>query len=179
MINLVVGRDIAYNKHSSNFVQIEVSMFSEPVKTGRKQAGRKQDGTFVKGISGNMSGRPRKIINNFTRVAIELINEQTEAITKKAIELALDGDIQAIRIIMERILPARKELPINIAIPSIKNSGDVLEVNRQILDSVAFGEITPSEGEKIMNMSDKIRMAIDTNELENRLLLLEKQFGKE
>ena len=41
--------------------------------------------------------------------------------TRKAIELALAGDIAALRLCLERLIPPRKDRPIHLILPPIEN----------------------------------------------------------
>jgi len=64
---------------------------------------------FEKGKSGNASGRPPGSRNK-TMLAMEvLLDGQMEALTQKAVDLALEGDTTALRLCLERICPPRKE----------------------------------------------------------------------
>jgi hypothetical protein len=45
-----------------------------------------------------------------------MLQTEVEAICRKAIEEAKNGNIQAIKIILDRILPPKKESPIHILI---------------------------------------------------------------
>ena len=86
-----------------------------PEKTGEKQAGR-----FPKGQSGNPGGRP-KGSRNATTLALEtLLDGQATALTQKAIDLALTGDLAALRLCLDRILPPRKDSPVAFDLPEMK-----------------------------------------------------------
>src|SRR5262245_60454176 len=85
-----------------------------PVKTGSIQAGR-----FPKGQSGNPNGRPRGSRNSVTLACEALLDGQAEALTQKAIQMALDGDVVALRLCMERIYPPRKDRPVTLSLPPI------------------------------------------------------------
>ena len=62
--------------------------------TARKQRGR----PFQKGQSGNQDGRP-KGSRNATTIALEtLLDGQATALTQKAAELTLAGDMTALRL---------------------------------------------------------------------------------
>ena len=79
-----------------------------PERTGRKQA----DTRFKPGQSGNPDGRP-KGARNATTLALEaLLDGQANALTQKAIDLALTGDMAALRLCLDRILPPRKDRPV-------------------------------------------------------------------
>jgi hypothetical protein len=63
---------------------------------------------FEKGQSGNPAGRPRGSRNRAAILFENLLEGDSEAIARKAIELAKEGDIAAIRICLDRLpRPAR------------------------------------------------------------------------
>ena len=77
---------------------------------------RDKKGQFVKGSSGNPGGRPSKTL---TALLKDRINEgesfnKADLIINKAIELAIEGDIQAIKWIFDRVdgrsIPMRIDL---------------------------------------------------------------------
>jgi hypothetical protein len=78
-------------------------VIAKPENTGPQQV----DTRFKPGQSGNPSGRP-KGARHRTTVAIEaLLEGEGEALTRKAIELAKSGDMQALRLCMDRLAPSR------------------------------------------------------------------------
>ena len=74
-------------------------------KTGSKQV----NGRFAKGVSGNPAGRPAGSRNSATLACETLLEGQAEALTQKAVELALAGDPVALKICIDRIFPPRKD----------------------------------------------------------------------
>lgn len=60
---------------------------------------------WVKGQSGNPSGRPKGAKNKTTLAAESLLKDHAEAITQKVIDLALQGDLLALKMCMDRLLP--------------------------------------------------------------------------
>ncbi|MEW6429582.1 MAG: DUF5681 domain-containing protein [Thermodesulfobacteriota bacterium] len=109
-------------------------------KTGRKQAGQ-----FKKGESGNANGRPRGSRNKTTMAALALLEGEAEALTRKAVEAALGGDMQALRLCLERIAPPAKDRPISLKLPKLKGVADLPKLTAAILDAVAAGKIGPTE----------------------------------
>jgi len=77
-------------------------------KTAPKQRGR----PFRQGTSGNPRGRPKGARNRATVTAEALLDGEAEAISRKLIEKALEGDTTALRLCLERILPPRRDRPI-------------------------------------------------------------------
>ena len=51
-----------------------------------------------------------------------LLAGQAQALTQKAIDIALTGDIPALRICLDRILPPRKDRPVTFALPPIESA---------------------------------------------------------
>jgi hypothetical protein len=140
-----------------------------PDKTGKKQAGR-----FARGQSGNPDGRP-KGSRNVTTVALEtLLDGQATALTQKAIELALTGDMAALRLCLDRILPPRKDRPLSFHFPAITNAAEAAATMSAILAAVASGEITPTEASEIGKLVDSYVRAVEATELAARIERLEK-----
>ena len=78
-----------------------------------------------------------------------LLDGEADALTRKAIELALEGDTTAMRLCLERLLPPRKERPIQVDVPSIESKGDALKALRAAL---ADGELTPDEVKTVVSV---------------------------
>jgi hypothetical protein len=139
-----------------------------PDKTGTKQAGR-----FAKGRSGNPEGRP-KGSRNATTLALEtLLDGQGTALTQKAIDLALTGDMAALRICLDRILPPRKDRPLTFDFPAITSAAEAATTMSAILAAVASGEITPTEASEIGKLVDSYVRAVEATELAARIERLE------
>lgn len=135
-----------------------------------KQRGR----PFEKGQSGNPAGRS-KGSRNATTVALEnLLDGQAEALTNKAVEMALNGDMAALRLCMDRILPPRKDRPVTFNLPSINSAGDAAAVTSAVLSAVANGEITPADAGEIGKLVEVYVKAFETAELAERLERLER-----
>lgn len=81
---------------------------------GPDKAGRRQDGRFKKGHRGNPDGCRKGSRHKATLAAEALLEGEAEALTRKAIELALAGDGQALRLCMERLVPRRKDRPVDV-----------------------------------------------------------------
>jgi homospermidine synthase len=140
-----------------------------PDKTDEKQ------GKFRKGRSGNPLGRPRGIRNKASLLAKALFEGEIEGICRKAIEEAKQGNMQAIKLILDRILPPKKEAPILIDLPVMKTGSDILEAVHRVAVAICDGKISPSEGELLTRIIDRQAKAIELNEFELRLKNLEER----
>jgi Family of unknown function (DUF5681) len=138
--------------------------------TVEKQRGR----PFEKGKSGNPNGRP-KGSRNATTLALEaLLDGQAQALTQKAIDLALTGDIPALRLCLDRILPPRKDRPVSFELPLIANAKDAAAVASSVLAAVAAGEMTPADAAEVGKLIDSFVKSYETSELAGRLDRLER-----
>ena len=133
--------------------------------------GRNTDGTFS---SGN-SGRP-KGTRNLKTVAIEsLLEGQAKALTQTAISKALEGDSVALRLCMDRIMPAPKDKRIKVQLPSISSPRDLLKAASDVMISVQSGELTPLEGEKVMALLERCQKLFVSVDLVERIEALEQK----
>ena len=119
-------------------------MMDTPRKNARKSRGR----PFKPGNA----GRPRGTRNRATIAAETLLDGEAEALTRKAVELALAGNVFALKICLDRILPPRRERGVAINLPSLRSPGDAGEVTAAILAAVAKGEITLSEATELAKL---------------------------
>src|SRR6516225_10768506 len=117
---------------------------------------------FKKGQSGNPRGRPVGARNKKTLAAAVLLEGESEALTRKAVELALEGDPTALRLCIERILPPCRERPVKFTLPPIASSEDISNAMNAVTAALARGIITPGEAERIANVVDTFVRAIAT-----------------
>jgi hypothetical protein len=82
-----------------------------------KAPGRVRGRPFERGRSGNPSGRRVGCRNKTTIAAATLLAGEAEALTRKAVELALVGDPTAMRLCIERVLPQCRERTVKFALP--------------------------------------------------------------
>ena len=118
-------------------------------------------------------GRPKGARHRITRAAEALLDGETEALTRKAIELALAGDGMALRLCLERILPPRKERPVDIVLPVLTGPKDAVTVSAALLAAVAAGEIAPGEASVVGRLLELHLRAVEAHDLEARLAALE------
>ena len=142
-------------------------------KTSRKQRGPGKP--FQPGLSGNPRGRPKGARNKATMAAQALLDGEVEALTRKAVEKALEGDTAALRLCLERICPPMKESPIraSLKLPATITAENAPQVFAAILKAVASGGLCPGEGETLQRMMQVYLQACEYTELARRLDELE------
>jgi hypothetical protein len=102
-----------------------------------------------------------------------LLDGEADAITRKAVEMALSGDSVALRMCLERIIPPRKDRPINFALPKLATPADAVAANAALVEAVSAGEITPSEAMDLSKLVENFVSAFKAHDLEERLARLE------
>ncbi len=136
-----------------------------------RKNGRKTHVTFAKGNPGRPKGSRHK-----TTLAIQaLLDGEGEALTRKAIDMALAGDTTALRLCLERLAPPRKDAPVRFDLPPMESAASASAAMGAILASVASGELTPSEATGIAGLVEAYRKALETTELETRIKALEER----
>jgi hypothetical protein len=65
---------------------------------------------------------------------------EAETITRKAIELAKEGDLTALRLCLDRIAPPRKDRPVLFELPPITSAADAVQASGALVAAVAEGE---------------------------------------
>lgn len=143
--------------------------------TARKQRGPGRP--FPVGQSGNPGGRPVGSRNAATLAVEALLDGEAEAITRRAINAALAGDMTAIKLVLDRVAPARKSRPIHIDLPDVSDACGVAQAQATVVAAVAGGQITPDEATALSGLLEARRRSLETEELEMRIRRLEQGLG--
>ncbi len=128
---------------------------------------------FKKGRSGNPNGKPRGALNKTTIIAQSLLEGEAEALVRKVVQLALEGDPACLRICLERLVPVKKDAPIRIDIPEIAAVADIPKLLAAITATLREGGITPSETVTLIDLAEAFRKSFEVVELESRISALE------
>jgi hypothetical protein len=138
--------------------------------TKHRKCGRNTDGTFAPGNS----GKPRGARHKATLAALNLLEGQSEALTKKAVDMAMEGDTVALRLCLERIAPPRRDAPVAFSLPAMNGAQEAAKAAASIIEAVSIGELTPQEGAVVMALIETYRRTLETSELDARVAALEK-----
>lgn len=155
----------------------------------KKQEGRDATGRFEKGHSGNPAGRYRKgqsgnpkgrqpgVRNKATEAAELLLDGEAEALTRKALELALGGDFAALRFCLDRIVPRRRGRTVELNVPPVRGAADLGTTMAAITTAATSGAITPSEAAELARVVEIFVRAVEASDFERRLQHLEERDG--
>ena len=130
---------------------------------------------FEKGNSGNPAGRPPGIRDKRTAMRELLIPHAAELVAK-VVEMAKAGDTTALRICIDRLIPAAKAKDDPIMLPAM---GDSLAANgNAILQELAEGRLTPEEAQAAMSVLVSQARVVEIDDIEKRLAALEQGKAK-
>ena len=132
-------------------------------------------GRFRKGQSGNPAGKPKGTRHRVTLAAEALLDGEAEGLSRKAVEMALQGDTIALRLCLERILPPRKDRPTPFALPALETAADAAQATAAIVQAVAVGELTPTEATELSKLVETFARTLEVSEFEARLAALEQR----
>jgi hypothetical protein len=129
---------------------------------------------FVPGKSGNPAGRPKGVQDRRT-AARALFDARRHELVAKAIDLALAGDTVALKMCLDRAIPALKPQDAPITLPGF--AGSIGEQGRQVLEALAQGRLTPDEAGTVMRAVAAQARIVEVEELERRVSKLEQARG--
>ena len=122
---------------------------------------------FEKGKSGNAKGRPKSMTATLLRQAI---NDDMPDILNKLIELAKGGDVQAIKLVLERVCPALKPQAVPINLPLVES---LAGQGNEIIRATMSGQIPPDIGSQLITALANQAKIIEVDELTKRIEALE------
>jgi Family of unknown function (DUF5681) len=138
--------------------------------TGKTEALRDPRGRFRKGSSGNPAGRPKGSQNRATRAAALLLDGEAEALTKKAVALALAGDPAALRLCLDRILAPRRGRPVELPLPPLASAADLGTAMAAVAAAATEGRITPEEALSLSQMVESFTRTLEAAHVWRRRL---------
>jgi hypothetical protein len=111
--------------------------------------------------------------NAVTLACEALLVGQAEALTQKAIQMALEGDPVALRLCLDRICPPRKDRPVTFPLPPITSARDAADIMSSVAEAVATRRMTPGDAAEYAKVVDAYVKAYQTAELDDRLARVE------
>jgi len=124
-------------------------------------------------------GRPAGSRNKTTLLLEALLEGEGEKLIRKAVELAKQGDPHALRLCLERLLPARRERTIDLPLPETKTARDVSMALAYVLQAVGEGRITPGEGQTMAGIIESQTRLLEAADHDRRIEELEKAVGQD
>jgi hypothetical protein len=141
-----------------------------PETTERKQAMK-----FQPGQSGNPTGRPKGARHKTTLAIESLLDGEAQALTRKVIEKAKEGDMTALKLCLDRLAPVRKGRTLEIDLPDVNCAADLAQAGAVVTQQLGEGVISPEEAAAVMGTLDSALKLFEAGELEARIAALEEQ----
>lgn len=135
---------------------------------------RDERGRWLPGGSGNPAGRPQG--SGASAQLRSLLEASAPELTGKAIELALAGDTTALRICLERVVPALKAMDAPLDLEQL-GRGDLAERGRAVLSALGNGELTPEQASSAIRTLAIYSEITTLADLEARIAKLETTTG--
>jgi hypothetical protein len=142
---------------------------TEPIDDRQKSENRGPGGRFAPGNSASPGRPPGR--GPVAEMRAALATDLDKIIdTLKA--QALAGDPQAIRIILDRVLPALRpvDMPTTLALPA---GGTLADQARAVVQAAADGDLAPAQAAQIVTALGGVAKIIETTELVRRIEALE------
>lgn len=134
--------------------------------------------TFKPGQSGNPGGRAAGSRNKASLAVESLLQGEAKNLTRRAVEVAMTGDVQALKLCIDRLAPQRRGSPVRLDLPPIETAADVFAALGVIAAAVASGQITPEEGQSVAGIMEQTRRSLELLDIERKLAALEVAAGR-
>jgi hypothetical protein len=124
---------------------------------------------FAKGNPGRRPGTRCKA----TMLAEKLLSKDIKDISNVVVGLAKGGDLDACKLILDRILPVPKSRRITFPMREIHSVADVQEAMNGLWAAVASGGITPEDAQVLGKLLEQHAAVLESKDLEERIAALE------
>lgn len=135
---------------------------------------RKPNGRFAPGVSGNPAGRPPSASAELRKQ----LAEQSPALASKALEMALAGDVQALRLCLDKLVPSLKPQAEPVAVDLPTDAG-IAGTARAFIDAAARGELSPDTAQALVAAVTGLARVVELDEIDQRLADIEAQIQEQ
>lgn len=131
--------------------------------------GRLPNGRFAPGRSGNPKGRP----NSASVILRARLANEGEKIAEVVVEKALEGDMTAAKLVLDRIVPPFKAnaAPVHVELPATPTP---LSLAHAFIEAAAGGELPPDVASQLVAATAQLCRVAEMEELRERLEALER-----
>jgi hypothetical protein len=133
-------------------------------------AGRVAGGKFAPGHSGNPGGRSGQ-----TQAIRAQLAAGADAVTRKVLAAAKKGDMQACRLILERLVPPLK--PTSEPVQFELDDTDLPSAAQSIMRAIAGGHLAPDQGKSLIEGLGAVARVIEVAELQKAVEELRQQMA--
>ena len=123
----------------------------------------------MSGQSGNPAGKPHGARNKITLAVEGLMGKYGEQVAARMVKRAVDGDVGAARLILDRIAPVRRGRTVRLKLPDIVDAASVMAAQAVLVSAVAAGQLTAEEAEPLSSMLSAYLKTVETVDIDRRL----------
>jgi hypothetical protein len=95
---------------------------------------------------------------------LRALEGESEHLFHHLVAAGISGDSLALRVAVTRLLPARRDLPVDVDLPVLVTTDEVIAAMAHVVALVGDGVLTPSEGMKVSAMLQGLRRALHAKE---------------
>ncbi len=129
---------------------------------------------FQRGQSGNPAGRPRGSRNKTSIRMQAMLEQRAKALVNKVVEMALAGNVAALRLCLDRLVPTRKNEPVACDMVPLEKAADAVAAIAGIAAAAAAGDVTADEAAKLAKVIGLYVNSLEARDFEDRLARLER-----
>jgi hypothetical protein len=118
-------------------------------------------------------GKPKGARNKATVLAEKLLSKDIKDVCAVVSKAAQEGDLNACKLILDRILPVPKSRRITFPMRDIHSVADVQEAMNGLWAAVASGGITPEDATLLGKLLEQHASVLEVGNIETRLRALE------
>ncbi|MEA3299137.1 MAG: DUF5681 domain-containing protein [Pseudomonadota bacterium] len=127
---------------------------------------------FKPGQSGNPKGKPVGAKSRYTEMR-EALADDLPALVERTKAAALEGDMTAMRLLLERTLPPVKAGAAAILLPELEDAATLTDKARAVVSAIGRGDIPPDIGANLMQSLGGLAKLVEVDELTRRVEALE------
>lgn len=132
-----------------------------------------QDTRFKPGQSGNPAGKPKGARHKATLAVQSLLEGETEALTRKAVALALEGDTTALKLCLDRLAPPLKPVACAVHL-DIPPPATLADTARAFIAATIQGDIAPDIAAQLVSAVANVAKVEEMESVKQRLEALER-----
>jgi len=115
-----------------------------------------------------------------TELAHDLLDGAADDVVRQLIVLAKSGDRFALRLVLDRVVPVRRDRRVDLAeLRDVSTASDLVIACGQVIALAASGDLTLEESRAFMALLQQQRAAIDAADLHARVEALELELERE
>jgi|ETN07SMinimDraft_1059922.scaffolds.fasta_scaffold01215_5 hypothetical protein len=125
-------------------------------------------GKFKAGQSGNPAGKPKGTIHKVTQLRDALLDD-VPALLERTKQAALEGDMTAMKILLDRTVPTLKPGQATVYLPELDVDMPVHQKASIITDAVVTGDIPAESGLSLLKMAEALAKILETTQIREEL----------